>query len=524
MSLSYAISEASRRNPGALGRRNPQASHRTIPAPVRGWNTRDGLPTMKPDYGVRLDNFFPHRGYVGLRRGYRAHATGLGGAVKSLLSFRSGSTLKLFAGLDAGLYDVTLASQMTYTAEAGLTVTNGRWRMAHFAGRGFVVNGVDEPLRIEADGSVTQTHGWTGTNLTAANLVDVLPFKNRLFFLEKDTATVWYGGVNEIMGTLNPFHLDRVHRGGGVVLGMGTITLEAGVGVDDLICFFMDSGAVLVYGGTDISDADAFGIQGTFQLGRLVSRDGIVNFGPDLVATTSDGYIPMLPFLKQGDRSRRSLALSDAIASAVTDAIETFGSNDGWSAHYYPRGPMLVFNVPIGSGRSEQHIQNAQTGAWCRFTDIPANAWTVHDDKMFFATTGGAVHQFDVGNDDAGSAIAGDAQSAYHYLKHADDKRFSMLRPHFDSRRGVSASVSAAVDFSEEFAMAATASAASAGTQWGTADWGTFKWGGGRVRSRVWKGVNKEGTALSVRVTTNARGTDLRWYATDVLYDILEGV
>ena len=95
------------------------------------------------------------------------------------------------------------------------------------------------------------------------------------------------------------------------------MTIDSGIGVDDLFCVFLSSGAVLVYQGTDISDANSWGIVGTFNLGRVVGDRPLIKFAGDLIAITVDGYIPLTQFLAKG-RDSDSLARSDAISSAVS--------------------------------------------------------------------------------------------------------------------------------------------------------------------------------------------------------------
>ena len=523
--LGYAIGRTLRRHPQGLGRRSSLSRHYTIPAPTMGWNTRDPLGKMKPGYAVVLDNFFPHLGRVGLRSGYTRRAQGLGATVETLFAFLSGDVRKLFAFTGGGVYDVTPAAALV-DAPAALapTVSNGRWRGAMFSGRGFLVNGADAPLRIEADGTFAAAHGWTGTGLTATSLNDVTVWKNRLFFSEIDSARIWYGPLNSIMGELSPFDLSRVDPGGGTVVGMGAITLEAGVGVDDLICFFLSTGRVLVYGGTDISDADAFGIVGRFKLGRLVSRDGLENIGSDLIAVTPDGYVPMIPFLQVGDRSRKTLAISDAIGPAVRQSVERFADLDGWQALLYPAKNSFVVNIPQG-GSSVQHVQNIQTGAWCRYIGWNATCMTIHDDKLYFGDANGNVHQADSGENDDGTSIEGDAQTAYAYIGGSSEKRVTMARVHLDSDGDVSVDLTMQADFEEsEQAGRSPIMLEAAGSLWDVGDWDVIEWSGGRTVSRVWKAVNLEGTAISARLRMSSQAGDVQWYSTDVLYDLTTGV
>ena len=61
---------------------------KTIPFPVKGWNTRDPLEDMDPQYAVELVNVFPRARDGALRRGFAVHSTGMGsGAVPTLIEY-----------------------------------------------------------------------------------------------------------------------------------------------------------------------------------------------------------------------------------------------------------------------------------------------------------------------------------------------------------------------------------------------------------------------------------------------------
>ena len=90
-------------------------------------------------------------------------------------------------------------------------------------------------------------------------------FKNRLFFLEKDSASLWYGDLNAITGPLHKFNLGLVNEEGGNCLALGSLTLDTGVGVDDLLAICMSRGDVLIYAGTDPSDGERLANQRPIQ-------------------------------------------------------------------------------------------------------------------------------------------------------------------------------------------------------------------------------------------------------------------
>src|SRR5882672_3576313 len=87
------------KNPHMLG--TGAAYPMSIPASVKGWDQISSLANMEPDHAVQLDNFIPRPGYLEIRRGSVAFATGLGTAstaVETVMAYNSPNTTnsKLF--------------------------------------------------------------------------------------------------------------------------------------------------------------------------------------------------------------------------------------------------------------------------------------------------------------------------------------------------------------------------------------------------------------------------------------------
>ena len=141
-------------------------------------------------------------------------------------------------------------------------------------------------------------------------------------------------------------------KSGGNCLALGSLTLDTGVGVDDLLAICMSRGDVLIYAGTDPSTANAWQISGKYKLGAAIGDRPFVKLGGDLIAITSDGYIPLLQFLGAG-REQRQLAISDKIAPTVTQAVANFGDVAGWQAILFSEANWLLFNVARGRQRVE---------------------------------------------------------------------------------------------------------------------------------------------------------------------------
>ena len=498
-----------------------QGRRAVIPAPVLGWNTQDPEAAMDPNYSIHLENWFPERGRVITRKGSTEYAdTNDQQAVETLFNWLSGAQNKLFAITNNHVYDVT--DPTTAPPVAGITISEGRWRTATMNGQGILVNGTDEPLRIAGSGAWV-AHGFTATGLATTNLTQVTVFKNRLFFLEKDSANLWYGDLNAITGPLHQFNLGLVNEEGGNCVAIGSLTLDTGVGVDDLLAIFMSRGHVLVFAGTDPSRAAQWNLSGIFQLGSVIGSDSLVKLGGDLIAITSDGYIPLLQFLGAG-REQRQLAISDKIAPSVTEAVREHSAVPGWKSILFSEANWLLFNVPQDNGIFRQHVMNVQTGAWCLFTGMNSHCWETYKGGLYYGASGGRVMQADQSGGDGAASIKGIARSAYNYMGSPYDKQFRLLRAHVESGgTGAQVSVGASVDFDRILPNLTPGKITQAGTAWDTAAWDTFQWSSGQGRSRSWRGIAAKGAAISVHLGSYTAGDQISWFSSDVVYDQVTG-
>ena len=513
-SIASAIARTARLH-GRTSISGGQSQRKTIPASIRGWNTRDALSEMKPEFAIRMENYFSELGVARLRQGATAHASGVGAAkVEAVFSHRSGATERLIAAGEGGIYDCTSPGAAT---SLGSGFASNRWQHASAGGQTILVNGEDAPQRVQADGTLA-AHGWTGIT-TPSNLYRVLLFKHRLLFAEKDTAKLWYGGVDFIMGELSEFDLAFVAPGGGNILALGTFSIDAGSGPDDFLAIFMSSGAVIVYSGTDINDSDAFGIVGIWEIGRVVGDRPLTKFGGDLIAITTDGYIGMRTVIGGGREGADKLQLSDAISPSVSEAVRFYGSLSGWQGILHAPANWLLFNVP--SGAPAQHVMNTQSGAWSRFTGMNAHSWGLHDDQLYFGGPDGTVNRADNGESDLGTAIEGDIQSAYNYFGTSREKRFKILRAFIESTGTVAFSLGCAVDFEEVAPLTVDSTIVGSGTKWNSAPWNSFKWGAGRVQKHDWGVIEKTGAALSVRLKTSTEGARISIASTDIDFEAI---
>ena len=253
------------------------AGVQSLPAPIGGWNARDSLANMEPTDAVVLENFFPTPSSVVMRGGYTRHATGLGGQVQTIMAYSAAGSQYLYAiaATTNSVYDVTAGGAVGAAKVTGLT--NAIWEYINITTAGghylYAVNGVDKPILydgtnwIRVDG--TSTIAVTG--VTTTTLSNITLFKNRVWFIEKDTLKAWYLPTSSVGGAAQVLDLSSIAKFGGHLVDLDTWTIDAGYGVDDNLVFITSNGEVIVYRGTDPSSAATWALSGVWKLGSRLA-------------------------------------------------------------------------------------------------------------------------------------------------------------------------------------------------------------------------------------------------------------
>lgn len=502
-----------------MRRGNGSSRSTALPPPVGGWDTRSSLADMPLENAVTMENFFPGTEEVAIRRGYTSYATGMSGCIETLVEYvpLTGNG-KMFAANGGNIYDVSGAGAVGAAVSTGHS--NDRWQHAQIgtAAGQFVrmVNGDDTPLIY--DGT---TWGTTPaiTGPTAARLEWINVHQRRMWVGEADSLSAWYLPVNTVSGAATEFSLAGIAKLGGYIMAMGTWTRDSGDGMDDVAVFFTSEGEAIVYQGTDPSDATLWSLIGVFRIGKPIGRRCMTKAGPDLVLITQDGFVPLAAVLSMDRSQSRLVALSDQINKAVNDAVRLYGANFGWEALVYPKGTMLLFNIPTSTTTSEQYVFNTITGAPCKFTGMNACSWGLLNDNLFFGGADGVVYRADDGESDNGSNIAADCIQAFSYFKSPQaNKAFKLVECIFRS----DGDPSAAIDFNVDFNILNPTTAAQAAevnsALWGISLWGVGLWGTDGQIYRGWRGVRGKGRSGSVRVRINTKSARPSWIATNVVY------
>ena len=500
----------------------------SVPAPVGGWNARDSIANMEPLDAVQLINFFPTVSNCVLRGGSTNWATGMTGQVQTIMVYNGGSSSKMFAAVgtpDLKFYDASTAGVATATTVTSLT--NAIWEYINITTTGgtylYAVNGADKPRLYDGTNWVAIDAASTPaiTGVTTTTLSNVTLFKNRLWFIQKDTLKAWYLPTSAVGGAAQVLDLSAIAKFGGHLVDLDTWTIDAGYGVDDNLVFVTSNGEVIVYRGTDPSSDATWALTGVWKLGSPIGNRSMLKWGGDLLILTYDGLMPMAQSL-QSSRLDPRVALSNKIQGAITQATTNYGGTHaavGWQVYYNARRNAVWINVPIAEGQQEQYVMNTITTSWSQFQGWPANCWETYNDNPYYGGNGVVVRAWDDTYVDNTSNIATNVFQAFNYFDSRGVKKyFTRARPSIFTNGAPAIFVGINVDFNVDDTTAPISASASAVGLWDAGTWDSALWGSGLQITNNWQGVTGLGYCGSIQLKSASSGLQIEWASTDVVY------
>lgn len=495
----------------------------TVVSPVKGWNARSALASMRPDEAVLLDNIFPTTSGVSLREGRLKHAYNLPHPVKSLVTYNNGASSSFWAATDAGFYNITTSGDKTGAPALG-TLTSGWVETAQISSAGGVylvsVNGVDKLQLFDGttwasiDGASTPAI----TGVTTSTLSHVCLFKKRLWFIERNSLNAWYLNVDSIGGAATKFPLGAVFSKGGHLVAQATWTIDGGNGLDDYLVTATDQGQIAVYQGTDPTTAATFALVGVFEVGEPVGKKCFVKYGGDLLYISRYGITPLSKLL-QSQVLDRSVAISYQIDSVFSAYAEEYGDNKGWHPVLVPSKNALIVNVPVNeTGTSYQLVMNTITKAWCRFTGWTSNCLAVYD-TLLYSATGTTVYLTWFGKNDDGVAVTGLCQSAYTNYGSLGQKHVELAKLNLQVDGPAVLTLSLLNDFSDQDTTSTigVGSAIPSTSTWDVSLWDAAIWStDGSQPQANWLTIpNNPGYFHSLRLQIVASSATISWTSTD---------
>lgn len=502
-----ALAQMTGRRPASPGAGQSRTWASEVLAPSAGLVTNMNLADLgriAPNSASKLHNFIPTRQGAKVRGGNAKYAQ-VGATCKAMFSYQSGSSEKLFAAQDNGIYDITTVADADVTPTAAVgSLTSGYWSFVQVetAGGDFLVgvNGADAPQ--EFDGS-----SWSNSSLSGPGSVNDLShlwsYKGRLFFVENGSMRAWYLPVGAKSGTLTSLSLAGIFQKGGSLFMGGTWSLDAGDGVDDKCVFISDQGEVAIYEGTDPSTASTWALVGRYTIAPPLGKNAWMKAGGDLVIATEDGLVAISQAISKDRAALKLVAVSDRIEPTWLDEVDERAGTP-WSIIRWDRKNTAYVCTPSPGATSDDQslVVHQLTGAWST-VDMDMHCGTVLNGVMYWGDGDGNIYQAENGGSDNGENYTCDYVGPFiNPTNSTATCTAQWFRATFRSTTNFIPKVTVETDYLIDV-EAAPDSPANVNTDvWDSGLWDSATWdatGSAVVRIR-WRGVTGEGDVLAPRI------------------------
>ncbi|ESX13508.1 hypothetical protein X768_04560 [Mesorhizobium sp. LSJC265A00] len=501
----------------------------TFPAPIRGKISNENLAASKPQGARVLENWFPTTTGIRLRGGEKKKATIGTTAVVSMMSYDASPGRFMFAADGTKIFDVTNpANPNVAPAPVVSGLTSGYFSYVQFetAGGDYLsaVNGTDSMRQF--DGTAWTTVAALGT-IATNKLSHVWTYRNREFFIQKNSLTAWFLPVDTIAGAAVDLSLAGVFQKGGSLLFGGTWSLDAGDGVDDKCVFVSTKGEVAVYEGANPADPNDWSLVGRYDMSPPRGKRAVMQAGGELLIGMDDGIIPISQAI-QKDRAALSMISVSRNIEPDWRREAAARANLPWEILKWPLFNMAIVSLPADVGQDARcFVVNLQTGAWADYTGWDTRCLVLHDGWAYFGTSDGKIMQCEVSGSDDGAPYVCTYVGLFDHMKSpARSKIVHMARTVFLASRKFIAKLSVSKDYQVSLPSApASVADDTLFDEWDSGLWDVAKWDASATKmvSTKWVSVGLTGFVIApqVQVTCGITPTpDAELVAIDMTYEV----
>lgn len=488
-----------------------------VPAPQKGINAVDGLISMGPEECIFMYNMSPAQYGTRVRTGYKEWVTNVDlNGVRTLIPYTGSSSAndRLFAVGQSGFYDISA----TGTAPAlilGFPVSNATSGYGIWTGY-TTIAGQFSVYCDEVNGYYLYTEGGTWAKVTALQVTNVDPnlfsgvtiFKQRLWFVERNSGSAWYLPVGSVIGAATEFNFGDKFKKGGTLEMLFNWTVDGGEGVDDYLVAVSSGGDVVVYKGSDPATATDFELHGLWFIGPPpVGRRIGGHFGGELCLLSSYGLIPMSSLVSGQLVQAEQTYLSRKITPIINSEMAATRDTRGWEVKLISKENLLIISAPKrASFPFTQFPQSTNNQGWSIYRDIPYLNGEEWHSNFYIAAANGNVYILQGNRDNVSLNDATSNLISWAVLQSFSDVGEpgqyhipQYVRPVFiaDQAPAYIANIHFDYDLSDTFGTPIPGGSA-AGTVWDVGIWDVSLWGGEFLTADTPQGADGIGRAMAI--------------------------
>jgi hypothetical protein len=504
----------------------------TMSPPYGGLDAVSPIDNMEPSYALELVNVFPGAGAPTVRLGYTQFNTSGTTIPATPINFMRELPLKtgtqhLIAATDTNLYKI-LSNGAVSTVTNASPHTNSQFNSEIFANNLYLCNGIDTPQVYTGIGNASNVTFTCSAGLS--NLITCAAWKRRLYFIQKNTTSVWVHASVDVPGTSGSPKLDEivdityVLQKGGYLLFAGSYTNQTASTSQDLFFACSSEGEVVFYSGTGPAD---WSLVAHFYIAKPVGYRAFIRFDADIWIITQDGIVSIASLFQTNPYDVIN-AVSGRINPIISAAAESFPFAHDWAGFVWPRGRRVYISIPQSASDNYFLVYSIDTKGWTTFRlsdGSHANCSCYAFEHPFYASLTGIVYKGETGQADAitstssGQAINFFGRTAFSfYGSRGNFKAFKDIRPLLKVKRGVTLNLGLDTDFKRSIVTTNVTVPASNFTPWGSS-WGSA-WSADVTYTYDRFAVKGQGHCAAVRFGGAIKNTTMDIYGFEIRYDM----
>lgn len=517
-----------------------------MPPMQGGVNSISPASQMPVTDALVLNNMIPSRIGVHVRKGYREHceAVPLGDGIKTLIAVETiksdgSGTPRLFACTSDGIYECTTAGAATVKVQdfaiKGSATGWCSWTSYTTPAASFIL------VCDQANGYYTYNVGtnvWAKIALGGGGVTGIDPalfdfvmvWKNRVWFVERNSTRGWFLPVGAVLGAANSIDFGNKFRYGGFLKSLWNWSLDGGEGIDDYLVALGSAGDMVIYKGTDPATVGEFNMKGWWFVGKPTEgrRQG-GDIGGELMLLTSYGVVQTSSLISGLPITNEQVSISYKINPSINQLIQAGVANAGWMLKMLPSEQIMLVLTPKEVGQPYlQFCYNTATRAWCTLTGMPMKSAEVWQGSLYFGGDDNRIYVYDGYSDNVLLADDGESATAVEWESltsfqglglPSNIKRVQFIRPLFIASTPPTFSVQARYDFDTSQIPGSPSYVAPVGSLWDSGLWGTAVWGGGRIVNAPPSGAFGMGRHVAIAMRGRS-ATETIFVGTDLMVDM----
>lgn len=500
----------------------------TMPPPYGGLDLVSPIDNMDPSFALELVNIFPGAGAPTVRLGYEQFAdVGSTEPLKTLVTlYKKDGTSELIACGTTKIYKITEAGVVT-NITGSTTPTSGEWQTVTYANNVYLCNGTDNAQVYTGTGTCSDI---TFTGVSKNALINVTAYKERLYFVEKNTAKVWYGDL-QVTGTaatpaLTSFDFQYVFTRGGFLVGIGSFSTNTSMTSQDYFWACSSEGEIVFYNGTYAGDATTWGLVARYYIGSPLGYRAFVRVNNDVWIITEQGIVP-ISGLFQSDPEAALQIVSRNVNPLISETAQQFPFNHQWAGFFWPAGRRVYISLPATGATCNLLVYAIDTKGWSRFNLFDAGhslSSTMFKNLPFYGSSTGIIWEGETGQADAvtttdSQSIAFSGRTAFNfYGSRGNYKAFKDIRPIMKVKRGVTLNLALDTDFKRQPTITTVTTPVATFTPWGS-PWGS-PWSGDVEYVFDRYATKGQGHCAAVRFGGAIKNTTMQIFGFEIRFDM----